>query len=670
VSVVVSLLRAIDRADGDALVMHVGEKPYVVTASGHAELAANALTVPAMTGMLDQLLPAESRKALNELGAVEYHLPPDPASPQVRYSVVAARGGNDIWIEVRRRKVVEEPVPVAVPQHMHAAVAVEEPPSAAADVATIVARDRYEYQPPPIDRPERDVEPAESIPPTFERLEPFEEDEREAVAMTAVEQAAPELQPAQSPPPDRIVSEASSVPEATDAPEALEDASFQLRTPTEEDFATTHHAEEDLDEAPPRFDELSPTFDFSVELPPPVVSRVEPPAVSGVERAAPPVMPRVSVRVEEPPPPPPAIVHADPLHHLLYIAAGHGASALYVAPQAKPSIRVDGEVRVLDEPPLTQDQLETGLRGLLKVDHGEPLPVGGVETREVPDVGRVQYLGFHDHRGLGATFRMLPGRAISAEQAGLSAAIQTLCTEPEGLLLVAGGRSAGKSTLVAALVDQINRTRKDHVITVESEIQYVHANRTSFISQREARDDDRFAEALRIAMREAPDVLVVDGSMNPDIASMALRAAADGLLVVASVTAPTTPTVLERFIGFFGHDPAEARETLGEHLRGVVFQALLRKTGGGRAAAREVLVNVPSVASLVVGAHFDQIPAVLNSGRRVGMVPLNDALLGLVQSRALDVRQAYRKSPDQGELLDMLTKAGFDTTFAENLKIQ
>ncbi len=198
----------------------------------------------------------------------------------------------------------------------------------------------------------------------------------------------------------------------------------------------------------------------------------------------------------------------------------------------------------------------------------------------------------------------------------------------------------------------------------------MHANRTSFISQREARDDDRFAEALRTAIREAPDVLVVDGSMNADIASMALRAAADGHLVVASVTSPTTPAVLERFVGFFGHETSEARAMLGEHLRGVVFQALLRKTGGGRAAAREVLVNVPTVASLVGGAHFDQITAVLNSGRRVGMVPLNDALLGLVQSGALDVRQAYRKSPDPGELLDMLNKAGFDTTFAENLKIQ
>jgi hypothetical protein len=111
-SVVLSLLRAIDRANGEALVMHVGEKPYVVTAAGHAELAAKALTIPAMTGMLDQLLPPETRQALDELGAVEYHLPPQPGSaPGACYSVVAARGGDDIWIEVRRRKAEPEPEP-------------------------------------------------------------------------------------------------------------------------------------------------------------------------------------------------------------------------------------------------------------------------------------------------------------------------------------------------------------------------------------------------------------------------------------------------------------------------------------------------------------------------------------------------------------------------------
>ena len=620
--------------------MHVGEKPYVVTASGHAELAANALTVAAMTGMLDQLLPAESRKALNELGAVEYHLPPDPVSPGTRYSVVAARGGNDIWIEVRRRTAAEEPVPVAVQQN--GAVAVEEPPPADADSGPPAGTDHYGYEP-ALDEPE---------PPEFQEAEPLDE-------------------PAFTPDIHSHAATRAETPEVLEAPAG----GFELQPQTDEDFNGTDRFLEDLAESPVHFEDLPPAFDFTDFTEEPeaaVLSNVAEPAVSEVEEPTPVVpLARVNVRLEAPapaPPPPSGVVrrHADPLHHLLYVAAGHGASALYVAPQAKPSLRVDGEIRVLEEAPLTHEELERGLRALLQSAEGVPLPIGEIETREVHDVGRVQYLGFRDHRGIGAMFRMLPGRAISSEQAGLSGGIQALCTEPEGLLLVAGGRSAGKSTLVAALVDQINRTRRDHVITVESEIQYVHGNRTSFVSQREARDDEGFAEAVRTAMREAPDVLVIDGAMNAGIAAMALQAAADGHLVIASVTAPTTAAALERFVELVGHE-TDARALLSEHLRGVVMQALLRKTGGGRAAAREVLVNVPSVASLVASAQFDQIPSVLNSGRRVGMVPLNDALVGLVQSGALDVRQAYRKSPDPKELLEMLNAAGFDTTFAERL---
>jgi twitching motility protein PilT len=623
--------------------MHVGEKPYVVTAGGHAELAANALTVAAMTGMLDQLLPADSRKALNELGAVEYHLPADPASPGIRYSVVAARGGNDIWIEVRRRKAAEEPVHAV--RHREVAVAVEEPPAPAVHVAPLPP-ERFEDQPTPIAL----VQPAE-----LEQLdEPFHR------------AAAPSLDAHEEPAP-----------------------AFELKSPTDEDFFASDPIEETLDERASSFDELPPPLDFSEaalalnEVEGLGLSEVEGPAPGEIEepndveeRISVPLA-RVNVRVETSTPaaaPPearptletPVRKHADPLHHLLYVAAAHGASALYVSPEAKSSLRVDGEIRVLDEQPLTQEQLETGLRALLRATESETLPMGEVQTREVADVGRVQYLGFRDHRGIGAIFRMLPGRAISAEQAGLSAAIQALCTEPEGLLLVAGARSAGKSTLVSGLVDQINRTRRDHLIIVENEIQYVHVNRTSFISQREAREEERFAEAFRTAIREAPDVLVIDGAMNADIARMALEAAADGPLVIASIAAPTTSTALERFTALLGDYP-DGRALFAEHLRGIITQALLRKTGGGRAAAREVLVNVPSVASLVANGQFDQIPPVLNSGRRVGMVPVNDALLGLVQSGALDVRQAYRKSPDQRELLEMLQRAGFDTTFAEKL---
>ena len=641
--------------------MHVGEKPYVITASGHAELASNALTVSAMTGMLDQLLPADSRQALNELGAVEYHLPPDEAAPGTRYSVVAARGGDDIWIEVRRRKEVEEPVHVAM---SHGSVAVAEPPPPAPQPSPMATLE--EYAPPVVEEPEPTATyeepepPAEPEPVAFREPEPVAYQEPESVAYQQPEPIA-----YQEPEPPVVEAPAPPVAETPVAEPVVPEApgeKFELKTQTDEDFyAARNPVDEVLADEPAPLDEPAPALDFTVEPEPVFVPSV----VVPMPRPAPPA---ASVAKADPfisMPKPPA--HGEPLHHLLKVAAAQGASALYVAPQAKPSLRVDGEMRVLDDAPMTDAQLESGLRSLAAPgSDGAALPLGEFETRELVGVGRVQCLVFRDHRGLGAIFRMLPGRTVSAEQAGLSAGIQSLCTEPEGLLLVAGAPGAGKSTLVAALVDQINRTRRDHVITIETDIQFVHENRTSFVSQREARDDNHFMEAVRAAMREAPDVLVVDGVMNSEVASAALHAAASGL-VVASVAAPATSSALERFVSFFGNDAASARSMVSEHLRGVVTQALLRKTGGGRAAAREVLVNVPSVASLVANGQFDQLPGVLNSGRRVGMVPLNDALLGLVQSGALDVRQAFRKSPDQNELVAMLNQAGFDTTFAERL---
>jgi len=647
--------------------MHVGEKPYVVTASGHAELAATALTVPAMTGMLDQLLPADSRQALNELGAVEYHLPPDDhAAPGTSYSVVAARGGDDIWIEVRRRKEAPEAVPAGVARA--GAVAVEEPPPYMPEPLPAA---RFEQHEPTVAGEPQCIAVDETEFVAYDVPEPAAVEEPEPLAFegpAAVmpEEPPPMVQTYQAPPLEMV---------PTTTPEALEEPvdRFELTTQTDGDFQVADTIDEKVPEEPLHLDEpAAPAFDFTPKPEAPVHHAVEPaprPAPTVVIPTPPGpvptvVMPTPTPRVHVPiPPPPPGV---DPLHHLLKVAAAQGASALYVAPQAKPSLRVEGEMRVLDDAPITDAQLEAGLRTLGGPAEGAPLPLGEFETRELPGVGRVQCLLFRDHRGLGATFRMLPGRTVSAEQAGLSSGIQSLCTEPEGLLIVAGAHGAGKSTLVAALVDQINRTRRDHIITVESDIQFVHENRTSFVSQREAPDDSQFMDAVRSAIREAPDVLVLDGVMSPEVAAVALQAAANGLVLV-SVTAPDTSAALERFVALFGNDAANARATVSEHLRGVVTQALLRKTGGGRAAAREVLVNVPSVASLVANAQFDQLSAVLNSGRRVGMVPLNDALLGLVQNGALDVRQAFRKSPDQRELVGMLNQAGFDTSFAETL---
>jgi twitching motility protein PilT len=264
---------------------------------------------------------------------------------------------------------------------------------------------------------------------------------------------------------------------------------------------------------------------------------------------------------------------------------------------------------------------------------------------------------------------MIPPRAISADQLGLPPEVQALCAQPDGLVLVTGARASGKSTLLSAFIDLINRTRSDHVISIESQINFAHESRKSFVSQREVRGDaEAAAAAVRSAFREDPDVLVIEDLRTAEIVSVALEAAESGRLVLASLSAPSTIAAIERLIELFSPERrAHAQTSLGGALRGVVAQVLLRKVKGGRIAAREVLLNTPAVSSLILEGRTFQLPVALDSGRRHGMVPLTDSLAALVREGTVHVAEAYRKALDQEALLAVLKRDGIDTSFAERL---
>ncbi len=264
---------------------------------------------------------------------------------------------------------------------------------------------------------------------------------------------------------------------------------------------------------------------------------------------------------------------------------------------------------------------------------------------------------------------MIPARAISAEQLGLSREIQGLCAEAEGLVLVAGPRSSGKSTLIAAFVDLINRSRSDHVITLENQIKFVHENRGSLISQREVRGDrNEWLSVARAGLRENPDVLVIEDFGSPEIVTLAIEAAQSGHLVIGALTAHTATDVVDRIID---QTPPERRAKvqlgLSENLRGIVVQVLLRKTGGGRVAAREVLLNTRAVANVIAEGKTSQLPMAIDSGRKHGMVALNDALVAFVQGGVVDSREAYRRASDHQGFLALMKRHGIDTSFVERL---
>jgi twitching motility protein PilT len=357
---------------------------------------------------------------------------------------------------------------------------------------------------------------------------------------------------------------------------------------------------------------------------------------------------------------------------LLRLAAARGASTLYLSSQSRPSVRVDGELQTLEgEPILTSRDVESLLLTLMPERSHEALRTGAATEwiLDIEDVGRVRCMSFRDHVGPGGVFRLMPTRSVSADQIGLPRAVQALAIEPEGLILVAGPRSSGKRTLMSAFVDLINHTRRDHVITIEREINIVHGRGTSFISQREVRgSDDEMLAAARGALREDPDIIVIEELRTAALMNVALDAAQSGHLVIGGFSAHTATAALDRIIDLYA--PEQRRQVqlaLADSLRGVVSQVLLKKNGGGRVAAREVLLNTPAVSSVIAEGKTSQLPMAIEGGRRYGMMPLNDALVGLVQQGIVDGREAYRFSTDRAGLVAVLERQGVDTSFVEKL---
>jgi twitching motility protein PilT len=361
-------------------------------------------------------------------------------------------------------------------------------------------------------------------------------------------------------------------------------------------------------------------------------------------------------------------VDGEALLRILRLAANRGASVVYIVAQSRPMVRVDGEIA-----PLEEEAVLTSADVALFIDSlGAMIDDNATDAVEwlsdVPEVGRVRHLTFHDHRGPGIIFRMIPPRVISAEQLGLSAEVQALCAQPDGLVIVTGAAMSGKSTLLSAFVDLINHSRSDHVIAIESQIRFVHESHRSFVSQREVRGgSEAIAQAARRALREDPDVLFIEEMSSPDVAAVALEAATGGRLVFGSVEAPSATAAIDQLIDAFPAERrAQMRTALAGSLRGVVAQVLLRRLKGGRVAAREVLLNSHPIASLILEGKTVQLPAAM-SGRRHGMMPLTDSLAALVRDGVVHLGEAYRKAGDRDALLAVLKREGIDTSFTERL---
>ncbi len=368
-------------------------------------------------------------------------------------------------------------------------------------------------------------------------------------------------------------------------------------------------------------------------------------------------------------PRPPAISVAHPddpraaMEALLAALPAWRASDLHLASGSVPALRLDGDVVQLgDYGPLSAARLAELVWSIAPARNREEWErVHDTDFAYETAVGRFRANIFADRNGIGAVFRVIPHEIPSAEALGVPPAVLELCHLSKGLVLVTGPTGSGKSTTLAALIDHVNRNRDDHIITIEDPIEFVHPNKRCIVNQREVgTHTESFKRALRAALREDPDIILVGELRDLETIAIAIETAETGHLVFGTLHTNTAPSTVDRIIDQFPTDRQEQiRMMLSESLKGVISQTLCKRIGGGRAAAQEILLCPPSVANLIREGKTFQIPSIMQTARGQGMATLNDGLVDLVKRQVVEPAEAYKKAVAKSEMKGLLERAGF-----------
>ena len=341
-----------------------------------------------------------------------------------------------------------------------------------------------------------------------------------------------------------------------------------------------------------------------------------------------------------------------------------GASDLHLSVGMPPMMRNDGKMQKLecDEPVITPEVMEELLHSIMPEKNREEFAQRNDTdfAYEVPGLARFRSNVFRDRKGMGGSFRRIPSEIMTAEKLGLSKSIMDLCKLSKGLVVVTGPTGSGKSTTLCAMVDSINKEREDHIITIEDPIEFVHDTQKCVVNQREVHTHTAsFKDALRAALREDPDIVLVGEMRDLETIAIAIETAETGHLVFGTLHTTSAVSTIDRIIDQFPADrQQQIRVMLSESLRGVIAQILLPKIGGGRVAALEVLIITPAISNLIREGKTFQIPSSMQTGKTQGMVMMNDALFELVKQGLVEPRDAYLKAVDKTAFEAMLTRAG------------
>ena len=346
-----------------------------------------------------------------------------------------------------------------------------------------------------------------------------------------------------------------------------------------------------------------------------------------------------------------------------------GASDLHLVAGQPPMLRIVGDIERVKYAVLDNDTLRSMLYEITPEERIKVFEeTGDVDFGyEIPGLARYRANFFMQKNGVGAVFREIPDKITTAEELGLPAVVSKLASLPRGLVIVTGPTGSGKSTTLAAIIDKANASRKDHIITIEDPIEFVHQSQGCVVNQREIGEHTQsFSTALRGALREDPDVILVGEMRDLETISLAIEAASTGHLVFATLHTTSAVNTVDRIVEVFPADQqAQIRSTLADGLRAVLAQVLFKRIDRkGRCVALEILIATPAIRNLVRERKTHQIPSMIQTGKKYGMQLLDDAVMDLFNKGWISADEAYAKSNDKARFRPLLKSPPADFTEA------
>jgi twitching motility protein PilT len=351
------------------------------------------------------------------------------------------------------------------------------------------------------------------------------------------------------------------------------------------------------------------------------------------------------------------------LDKYLKMMVEHGASDLHYCTGCKPIFRKDGTIVTLkNDADITEEHATKLLHEIMPEKNKEEFAERNDTdfAYEIDGAGRFRSNIFRDRKGIGAVFRLIPTDILTCEQLNLPKAVRKFCRLSKGLILVTGPTGSGKSTTLAALIDEINESRNEHILTIEDPIEFVHPNKRCLINQREVGvHTNGFKTALRAALREDPDIVLVGEMRDLETTHIAIETAETGHLVFGTLHTTTAISTINRLIDQFpAAQQGQIRTMLASTLKGIVAQNLLKKKGGGRVAALEILIVNSAVSSLINDGKTNQIMSIMQTAQKEGMTLLNSELTRLVKDDVVEPAEAYAKAVDKDHLVQEFQSAG------------